>query len=286
MRKNTIFLLRDIILDCMSTSNLKLQFIETYYWLVKICVFWYVAVKQWQTLSWISVSSEKGGHTEEQQYNNIYFWTGEKERNFRRSSIKAEWQEQPIDGCLFTQTYRCVPQTADIEILPSNKALLGYLFCWFNSEMYFELRAESVLYLILPSWLLALDRGCRAMKSSPIATRLEYIYSRRTHRADRRKNTQTHTEVRYQTLTHIRTEPTLRIIQRQSQTGTKTKVRAEQETAHRTVKAVPLCLRNKRRVLKGGRQRHEQSPAERNDTVTAGICREVTMHICGCVYCV
>lgn len=48
-----------------------------------------------------------------------------------------------------------------------------------------------LLYLILPSWFLALESGCRAMKSSPIATRLEYIYRARkgvkTHRISKKR---------------------------------------------------------------------------------------------------
>ena len=65
------------------------------------------------------------------------------------------------------------------------------------------------------------------MKSSPIATRLEYIYARRIHREERRKNThtETHTEVRYQTFIHTRafrhtvyTEPTSIITHTQTKT--------------------------------------------------------------------
>ncbi len=54
-----------------------------------------------------------------------------------------------------------------------------------------SVRVSLLLYLILPSWFLALDRGWSAMKSSPIATRLVYIY--RTHRGTvkRRKVTWT-----------------------------------------------------------------------------------------------
>lgn len=51
-----------------------------------------------------------------------------------------------------------------------------------------SVRVSLLLYLILPSWFLALDRGWSAMKSSPIATQLVYIY--RTHRGSvkRRKS--------------------------------------------------------------------------------------------------
>lgn len=45
-----------------------------------------------------------------------------------------------------------------------------------------RVKVSVLLYLILPSWFLALDRGCSAMKSSPIATRLVYIYRTHTHR--------------------------------------------------------------------------------------------------------
>lgn len=105
--------------------------------------------------------------------------------------------------------------------------------------MYFKPRAESshLLYLILPSWLLALDRGCRAMKSSPIATRLEYIYARRIHREDRRKNTHRHTQRLDIRLSHtgkhtIHTEPTFRTTRtyRQRQNGTKVRAKATNAT--------------------------------------------------------
>lgn len=60
----------------------------------------------------------------------------------------------------------------------------------------FDFLAQELclLYLIFPSWLLALDRGCRAMKSSPIATRLEYIFTRGVRKEEeRRENIETHT---------------------------------------------------------------------------------------------
>ncbi len=64
--------------------------------------------------------------------------------------------------------------------------LLKHASCLFRSSPSVSfssacsVRVSLLLYLILPSWFLALDRGWSAMKSSPIATRLVYIY--RTHR--------------------------------------------------------------------------------------------------------
>lgn len=59
-------------------------------------------------------------------------------------------------------------------------SFLGYLWVLVSFSTACSVRVSLLLYLILPSWFLALDRGWSAMKSSPIATRLVYIY--RTHR--------------------------------------------------------------------------------------------------------
>lgn len=132
---------------------------------------------------------------QQQSNNNIYFWTGESKCNFRRSSINAEWQEQPIDGCLFTRIYRCVPQTADIEILLLNKALLGYLFCWFNSETYFELRAESVSSPLPNLAQLALGSGQRLQSDEVITYRHTvgiHLLQKNTQGGQEEEHTDTH----------------------------------------------------------------------------------------------
>lgn len=132
-----------------------------------------------------------------------------------------------IDAWLITKIYRCIHKNdwyrnIAFEVKHSWDTELIFL-CILTPG----LNQSHLLYLILPSWLLALDRGCRAMKSSPIATRLEYIYTGRIHREDGRKNTHRHTEK----LNIKHTQPTFRISCTQTKDKPGQRFRAETTNA-------------------------------------------------------